>query len=240
MADKKAVKVRKRGKKYAEVAKLVEATKAYSISEAVALAKKTAYVGFDATIELHLKLGVDPKKADQQVRGVVSLPHGTGKKVRVLAFAQGEKAIEAKNAGADFVGAEDLIEKIKEGFLDFDVVVATPDMMSKIAQLGRILGTKGLMPNPKAGTVTINIGRAIEELKAGRIEYRLEKAPLIHTMIGKASFDEVKLVENLNAIMTTIQKAKPSSVKGVFLQGASINATMGPGIRLDLQALRGI
>ncbi len=223
----------KHGKKYVEAAKLIDKSKVYEAEEAVALVKKSASAKFDETVELHIRTGCDSRHADQQIRGAVVLPAGTGKKVRVLVFAKGAKADEATAAGADFVGGEELIPKIqKEGWLDFDVVVATPDMMSVVGRLGKVLGPKGLMPNPKAGTVTMDVTKAIADIKAGKVEYRLDKANIIHVTLGKASFTEEQLMENFNALMAAIEKAKPSSVKGQYLKSISIATTMGPGVKI--------
>ncbi|MCI7275506.1 MAG: 50S ribosomal protein L1 [Lachnospiraceae bacterium] len=224
----------KRGKKYAEAAKLVDRAALYTTEDAVSLVKKTSAAKFDETIEVHIRTGCDGRHADQQIRGAVVLPHGTGKTVRVLVFAKGVKADEAEAAGADFVGAEDLIPKIQnEGWLDFDVVVATPDMMGVVGRLGRVLGPKGLMPNPKAGTVTMDVTKAIQEIKAGKIEYRLDKTNIVHAPIGKASFTEEQLNENFKALMDAIVKAKPSSLKGQYLKSVTMTSTMGPGIKLN-------
>ena len=220
----------KRSKKYQDALKLLEHGKLYSVDEAVDLVKKTSVTKFDDTIELHVRLGVDPKYADQQVRGAVVLPNGTGKSKRVLAFAKGEKAQEAQAAGADYVGAEDLAEKIKGGWLDFDVAVATPDMMGVVGRLGKILGPRGLMPNPKLGTVTPNITQAINEQKAGKIEYRTDKAGNIHCPIGKKSFDDVKLKENYQTLIDTLIKAKPAAAKGQYMKAITLSSTMGPGV----------
>ena len=228
----------KRGKKYAEAAKLIDKEKAYQPMEAIELVKKAAPAKFDETVEVAVRLGVDPRKQDQNVRGVVVLPHGTGKTKRVLVFAKGEKAKEAEAAGADYVGDQDLIAKIQQGWLEFDVCVATPDMMGEVGKLGRILGGKGLMPNPKAGTVTMDVAKAVQEIKAGKIEYRLDKAGQIHAPIGKVSFDAEKLYENFKALMDAIIRAKPAAAKGVYLKNISISSTMGPGIRIDAVALR--
>lgn len=223
----------KHGKKYVEAAKLIDKSKVYEAEEAVALVKKSASAKFDETVELHIRTGCDSRHADQQIRGAVVLPAGTGKKVRVLVFAKGAKADEATAAGADFVGGEELIPKIqKEGWLDFDVVVATPDMMSVVGRLGKVLGPKGLMPNPKAGTVTMDVTKAIADIKAGKVEYRLDKANIIHVTLGKASFTEEQLMENFNALMGAVEKAKPSSVKGQYLKSISIATTMGPGVKI--------
>ena len=221
------------GKNYAEAAKKIDAEKQYLPAEAVKLVKETAKAKFDETVEIHLRLGVDPKKAEQQVRGSVSLPHGTGKKVRVLVFAKGEKAKEAKDAAADYVGDADLVEKIQKGWLDFDTTVATPDMMSEVGKIGKVLGPRGLMPNPKTGTVTFDVGKVVKELKAGKIEYRVDKFGLIHSLIGKASFDEKKLMQNYLALVEEIQRAKPASVKGRYLKSVSLATTMGPAVKID-------
>ena len=224
----------KHGKKYMAGAQLIEAGKQYEPAEALDLVVKTASAKFDETIELHVKLGVDSRHADQQVRGAVVLPHGTGKTVRVLAFAKGEKATEAQNAGADYVGAEELVEKIqKENWLDFDVVVATPDMMGVIGRIARILGPKGLMPNPKAGTVSMDVAKAVNDVKAGKIEYRLDKTNIIHCPIGKASFGPEKLQENYDVLMGAIVKAKPAAAKGQYIKSVAVASTMGPGIKLN-------
>ena len=224
----------KKGKKYAEAAKLIERDKQYEVAEAVGLIKKTATAKFDETVEAHIRLGVDGRHADQQVRGAVVLPHGTGKTVRVLVFAKGDKVAEAEAAGADHVGGDELIPKIQnDGWLDFDVVVATPDMMGVVGRLGRVLGPKGLMPNPKAGTVTMDVTKAVNDIKAGKIEYRLDKNNIVHVPVGKASFTEEQLVENINTLMGALVKAKPSSAKGQYLKSVTVASTMGPGIRLD-------
>lgn len=225
----------KKGKKYEAAAKLISKDALYEPLEAIELVKKASAAKFDETVEVAVRLGVDPKKQDQQVRGVVVLPHGTGKVKRVLVFAKGEKAKEAELAGAEFVGDQDLINKIQQGWFDFDVCVATPDMMSEVGKLGRLLGGKGLMPNPKAGTVTFDVTRAIQEIKAGKIEYRLDKAGQIHAPIGKVSFDTDKLQENLQTLVEALQKAKPAAAKGVYLKNISISSTMGPGAKLNLQ-----
>ena len=224
----------KHGKKYNEAAKLVDRTVFYEPSDAVALVKKTTVAKFDETVEVHIRTGCDGRHAEQQVRGAVVLPNGTGKTVRVLVFAKGEKATEAEQAGADYVGAEDLIPRIQnEGWFEFDVVVATPDMMGVVGRLGKVLGPKGLMPNPKAGTVTMDVAKAIADIKAGKIEYRLDKANIIHCPIGKVSFDEVKLQENYQALMDAILKAKPAALKGQYLKSVSLSTTMGPGVRVS-------
>ncbi|MFR5265720.1 50S ribosomal protein L1 [Clostridium sp.] len=222
------------GKKYVESAKLVDKNALYTPAEALELAVKTAKAKFDETIELHVRLGVDPRHADQQVRGAVVLPHGTGKTVRVLVFAKGDKANEAKEAGADYVGAEDLLQKIQgENWFDFDVVVATPDMMGIVGRLGRVLGPKGLMPNPKSGTVTFDVANAISDIKAGKVEYRVDKTAIVHCPIGKKSFGEEKLVENFKTLMDAIVKAKPAAAKGQYIKSVSVSATMGPGARIN-------
>lgn len=224
----------KRGKKYLEAAKLIDRMAQYEPEEAIDLVKKTAVAKFDETIEAHIRLGVDGRHADQQVRGAVVLPHGTGKTVRVLVFAKGEKIAEAEAAGADYVGGEELIPKIQnEGWFEFDVVVATPDMMGVVGRLGRVLGPKGLMPNPKAGTVTMDVTKAVNDIKAGKIEYRLDKANIIHVPVGKASFSAEQLSENFNTIMDAIVKAKPASAKGQYMRSVTITSTMGPGIKVS-------
>ena len=224
----------KKGKRYVESAKLVDRTNLYDVEEAVSIIKKTANAKFDETIEAHIKLGVDGRHADQQVRGAVVLPHGTGKKVRVLVFAKGDKVEEAQAAGADFVGGQELVPKIQnEGWLDFDVVVATPDMMGVVGRLGRVLGPKGLMPNPKAGTVTMDVTKAVNDIKAGKIEYRLDKTNIIHVPVGKASFTEEQLADNFHTLMGAIVKAKPAAAKGQDLKSVTITSTMGPGIKLN-------
>jgi large subunit ribosomal protein L1 len=224
----------KHGKKYEEVAKLVDRTTQYEVADAVALVKKTAVAKFDETVEAHVRLGVDGRHADQQVRGAVVLPHGTGKQVRVLVFAKGDKLAEAEAAGADHVGGEELIPKIQnDGWFEFDVVVATPDMMGVVGRLGRVLGPKGLMPNPKAGTVTMEVGKAVEDIKAGKIEYRLDKANIIHCPIGKASFTEEQLTDNFDTLMDALVKAKPASAKGQYFKSVTLTNTMGPGIKVS-------
>jgi large subunit ribosomal protein L1 len=225
------------GKKYVEAAKLVDRTKAYGPAEAVELVKETSVVNFDPSVEAHIRLGVDPRHADQMVRGTVVLPHGTGKVVRVAVFAQAEKAQEALRAGADEVGGEDLVKKIEGGWLEFDVAVATPDMMGMVGKLGRILGRRGLMPNPKAGTVTFDIERAVGEVKAGRVEFKVDKGAIIHVPVGKASFSGEALVANLAALLDAVNRAKPSGAKGTYLRTVTIASTMGPGVRVDLPSL---
>src|SRR3712207_2613871 len=222
------------GKNYVESAKLVDKSALYTPAEAMDLIVKTSKAKFDETVDLAVRLGVDPRHADQQVRGAIVLPHGTGKKVRVLVFARGEKAKEAEAAGADYVGAEEYLDKIqKENWFDFDVVVATPDMMGVVGRLGRVLGPKGLMPNPKSGTVTFDVAKAIADIKAGKVEYRLDKTAIIHVPIGKKSFGEEKLAENYNVLMEAIVKAKPAAAKGQYIKSLSISSTMGPGVKIN-------
>ena len=224
----------KRGKRYQEAAKLVDRKVQYEPAEAVALVKKTATAKFDETVEVHIRTGCDGRHAEQQIRGAVVLPNGTGKTVKVLVFAKGDKLSEAEAAGADYVGGDELIPKIQnEGWLDFDVVVATPDMMGVVGRLGKVLGPKGLMPNPKAGTVTMDVTKAVNDIKAGKIEYRLDKANIIHVPVGKVSFDEAKLQENLDALMEAIVKAKPSALKGQYLKSITLATTMGPGVKIN-------
>jgi len=224
----------KRGKKYTDSLKLFDKTSLYDPKEAIELCLKTAQAKFDETIELSVKLGVDPRHADQQVRGAVVLPHGTGKTVRVLVFAKGDKAKEAEVAGADFVGAEEMIEKIqKENWFDFDVCVATPDMMGLVGRIGRVLGPKGLMPNPKSGTVTMDVAKAISDIKAGKVEYRVDKTAIVHVPIGKKSFDADKLMDNLQVLMEAVVKAKPSAAKGTYLKSVVLASTMGPGVKIN-------
>ena len=225
----------KHGKKYSEAAKLVDRAAAYEPADAIALAKKTATAKFDETIEVHIRTGCDVRHAEQQIRGAVVLPNGTGKTVKVLVFAKGDKVNEAEAAGADYVGGDELIPKIQnEGWLDFDVVVATPDMMGVVGRLGKVLGPKGLMPNPKAGTVTMDVTKAINDIKAGKIEYRLDKSNIVHVPVGKASFTEEKLLENFNALMDAITKAKPSALKGQYLKSITLASTMGPGVKVSV------
>lgn len=223
----------KRGKAYKGAIAKIDRNRLYEPSEAIKLIKEIATAKFDETVEAHVKLGVDPRHADQQVRGTVSLPHGTGKTLKVLVFAKGEKVKEAEQAGADYVGAEDLAEKIQAGWFDFDVAVATPDMMSVVGRLGKILGPRGLMPNPKAGTVTFDIERTIKELKAGRIEFRVDKTSIVHVPIGRISFDEARLQDNLNAFAEALIKAKPAAAKGQYMRSVNICSTMGPGIKIN-------
>ena len=224
----------KHGKKYLEKAKLVDRSNLYDPADAIDLVKKTAFAKFDETVEVHIKLGVDSRYAEQQVRGAVVLPYGTGKKIRVLVFAKGMKATEAEQVGADFVGAEELISKIQnDNWFDYDVVVATPDMMGLVGRLGKVLGPKGLMPNPKAGTVTMDVAKAVQDIKAGKIEYRLDKANIIHVVIGKVSFDSEKLKENFDVLMAAVVKAKPAAAKGQYLRSIAISSTMGPGLKIN-------
>ncbi|BCJ87351.1 50S ribosomal protein L1 [Effusibacillus dendaii] len=226
-----------KAKKYLEASKLIDREAFYDADEAIALVKKAASAKFDETVEAAIRLGVDVKKADQQLRGAVVLPHGTGKVQRVLVFAKGDKAKEAEAAGADFVGDDDLINRINQGWFDFDVVVATPDMMASVGRLGRVLGPKGLMPNPKTGTVTFDVKKAVEEIKSGKIEYRTDKAGNIHAPIGKVSFDEQKLLENFYTLIDTLQKAKPAAAKGQYIRNVSVSSTMGPGVKVNLAKL---
>ncbi len=225
------------GKKMDSSAKKVEPGKEYSLEEAVRLVKETAYTKFDETVDMALNLGVDPKKSDQMVRGTVILPHGMGKKVKVLVFAKGEKEKEARDAGADYVGAEDLVEKIQKGWLDFDNAVATPDIMGVVGKLGKVLGPRGLMPNPKLGTVTFDVAKAVKEIKAGKVEYKTEKAGIVHVPIGKVSFDAEKLMDNARVIIDAIVRAKPGTSKGKYLKKVALSSTMGPGIRVDVGRL---
>lgn len=228
----------KRGKRYVEAAKAIDRATLYDTADAIALVKKAAVAKFDETIEAHLRTGCDGRHADQQIRGAVVLPHGTGKTVRILVFAKGPKADEALAAGADYVGAEELVPKIQnDGWLDFDVVVATPDMMGVVGRLGKVLGPKGLMPNPKAGTVTMDVTKAIADIKAGKIEYRLDKANIVHVPFGKASFTEEQLGDNFQAIMDAINKARPSAVKGAYLKSVTMTSTMGPGVKMNVAKL---
>ena len=223
-----------RGKKYTDSAKLIDKLKVYESVEAIGMVKNMAKAKFDETVEVHVKLGVDSRHADQQVRGAVVLPHGTGKKVRVLVFAKGDKIKEAENAGADYVGSDELVAKIQnENWFDFDVVVATPDMMGVVGKLGKVLGPKGLMPNPKAGTVTMDVAKAIADIKAGKIEYRLDKTNIIHCPIGKVSFEEVKLRDNFRILMEAVVKAKPAAAKGQYIRSVTVASTMGPGIKIN-------
>ena len=229
----------KRGKRYVEAAKLVDRASLYEAADAISIVKKAAGAKFDETVELHIRTGCDGRHADQQIRGAVVLPHGTGKTVRILVFAKGPKAEEAQAAGADFVGAEELIPKIQGGWFDFDVVVATPDMMGVVGRLGRVLGPKGLMPNPKAGTVTMDVTKAINDIKAGKIEYRLDKTNIIHVPVGKASFTEEQLADNFQTLIDAILKAKPATLKGAYLKSVTMTSTMGPGVKLNVGKLIG-
>lgn len=222
------------GKKYNTAIKNIDITKQYKLEEAIEMVKRSAYTKFDETVDLAVNLGVDPKKSDQMVRGTVVLPHGIGKKVRVLAFVKGEKAKEAADAGADYVGAEDFIEKINGGWLEFDKAVATPDLMGMVSKLGKILGPRGLMPNPKTGTVTFDIGKAVKEIKAGKVDYKTEKAGIVHVPIGKVSFDSQKLYENAKTVLDAIVKAKPASSKGKYVKKLSVSSTMGTGVSIDV------
>lgn len=231
---KEEIKLKKRGKKYENAIELVDRTKTYDLNEAVALVKKTATANFDETVELAFRLGVDPKQADQNIRGAVVLPHGTGKTQRVLVFAKGEKIKEAEDAGADYIGDEEIIAKINGGWFDFDVIVATPDMMGEVGKLGRVLGPKGLMPNPKTGTVTFEVEKAVEDIKAGKVEYRVDKSANLHVVVGKVSFDDQQLIENLETMIETVVRVKPQSSRGVYIRNAAIASTMGPGIKIDV------
>jgi large subunit ribosomal protein L1 len=231
----------KQGKRFSAGLKLVDRTKGYALEEAIRLVVDTAKAKFDESIELAVRLGVDPRQADQNVRGTVVLPHGTGKSVRVLVFAKGDKEREARDAGADFVGGEDLVKKITtENWLEFDKAIATPDMMGLVGRIGKVLGPRGLMPNPKVGTVTMDVAKAIKELKAGKVEFRVEKAGIVHVAIGKASFGAEKLMENANALLTSLIKAKPAASKGNYLVSVAVSSTMGPGIRIDALAVRAL
>lgn len=226
------------GKKLANVESKVDTTKEYTIDEAVSLVKDNSYTKFDETVDMAINLGVDPKKSDQMVRGTVVLPHGTGKKVRVLVFAKGEKEKEAKEAGADYVGAEDMVEKIQKGWLDFDKAVATPDLMGLVGKLGKVLGPRGLMPNPKLGTVTFDIAKSVKEIKAGKVEYKVEKAGIVHVPVGKISFGKDQLLENTMAILKAVMKAKPASSKGKYIKKITLSSTMGPGIKIDVSKVK--
>jgi large subunit ribosomal protein L1 len=226
------------GKKYNSALVNIDLNKEYALDEALGVVKESVYTKFDETVDLALNLGVDARKSDQMVRGTVVLPHGTGKTVRVLVFAKGEKEKEAKEAGADFVGAEDLVEKIQKGWLEFDSAVATPDIMGLVGKLGKLLGPRGLMPNPKLGTVTFDVGKAVKEIKAGKVEYRTEKAGIVHVPIGKSSFDKEKLVDNASAVIKSIAKAKPSASKGKYIKKITVSSTMGPGLKLDVSKLK--
>ncbi len=225
------------GKKIIEAKKKVDSAREYYLDEALDVIKETSFAKFDESVDLAVKLGVDPKKSDQIVRGTVTLPHGTGKKVRVLVFARGEKEKEALDAGADYVGAEDLVEKIQKGWLDFDKAVATPDMMGLVGRIGKILGPRGLMPNPKLGTVTFDVGKAVKEIKAGKVDFRVEKGGIVHMSVGKVSFDKEKLAENVQAALNAIMKAKPPAAKGKYIRGVVLSTTMGPGIKVDINTV---
>ena len=227
-----------RGKKYLEAAKKIEREKTYSLTEAAALLKETGTAKFDETADIAIKLGVDPRKADQMVRGTVLLPHGTGKEVKILVFAKGEKEQEARDAGADFVGADDMVEKVKGGWLDFDKAVATPDMMGVVGKVARVLGPRGLMPNPKVGTVTFDLKETIGDLKKGKVEFKTEKGGILHVPVGKVSFDKEKLCENIQALLDTVNKLKPPSSKGQYLKNIVLSSTMGPGIKIDAAAVK--
>lgn len=227
----------KKGKKFVAAAAQVDSTKAYELKDAIALLKKVSFEKFDASVEFAIRLNLDPRKAEQNLRGALVLPHGTGKTKRVLVFAQGDKAKEAQEAGADFVGDDDLVKKIQDGWMDFDTVVATPDMMGKIGRLGRVLGPRGLMPNPKTGTVTMDVTKAVNEIKAGKVEYRVDKVGNIHVTVGKVSFGAEQLEENINVLYDTLVKLRPSTVKGVFVQNLSIASTMGPGIKVNTDSI---
>jgi len=229
-----------KAKNHIEAKKKIDRSQVYQVGDAINIVKEAAYAKFDETVEIAIRLGVDPRKADQMVRGAVVLPNGLGKDVRVLVFAKGEKAAEASAAGADFVGAEDLVAKIQEGWYDFDTAIATPDMMGTVGKIGKLLGPRGLMPNPKVGTVTFDIGRAVKEAKSGKVEYRVEKAGIIHAPVGKVSFDAQKLQENILSLMDALIKAKPSTSKGTYLKKISLSSTMGPGINVDVPALQAL
>jgi large subunit ribosomal protein L1 len=228
----------KRGKKFTEAVKLVDSTKFYNVQEAIDLAKKTSTANFDATVEVAFRLGINTKKNDEQVRGAVVLPNGTGKTQKVLVFAKGEKLKEAEAAGADYAGDIEFINKIQQGWFDFDVIVATPDMMGEVGKIGRILGPKGLMPNPRTGTVTFDVAKAVEEIKAGKVEYRAEKGGIIHAPIGKVSFDNDKLVENFLTVFETVAKAKPASSKGTYMKSVNVTTTMGPAVKIDTTSVK--
>ena len=228
----------KKGKKYQEAANKVDRTKYYSVEEAIKLAKETSIANFDASVEVAFRLGIDTRKNDQQIRGAVVLPNGTGKSQRVLVFAKGDKITEAEEAGADYVGESEYAQKIQQGWFDFDVVVATPDMMGEVGKLGRVLGPKGLMPNPKTGTVTMDVKKAVEEIKAGKVEYRAEKAGIVHASIGKVSFSDEKLVENFKALQDVLAKAKPASAKGTYFKSVAVTTTMGPGVKVDTSSFK--
>jgi large subunit ribosomal protein L1 len=227
-----------KGKSYRAALAKVDRTQRYPLEDGLRLVRETARAKFDETVEMAIRLGVDPRQADQNVRGTVSLPHGMGKTVRVLAFAKGDKEKEAQDAGADFVGSDELIKKISEGWLEFDKAVATPDMMAAVGRIGKVLGPRGLMPNPKTGTVTVDIGKAVKEIKAGKLEFRVDKAGIIHVPVGKASFEAEKLIDNARAVLMSILRAKPASAKGNYVRGVTISTTMGPGVKVDLSQVR--
>lgn len=229
-----------KGKSYRAALAKVDRTQRYLLEDGLRLMRDTARAKFDETVEMAIRLGVDPRQADQNVRGTVSLPHGMGKTVRVLAFAKGEKEKEAQEAGADFIGSDELIKKISEGWFDFDKAVATPDMMAAVGRIGKVLGPRGLMPNPKTGTVTMEIGKAVKEIKAGKLEFRVDKAGIVHVPVGKASFDAEKLIDNARAVLMSILRAKPASAKGNYVRGVTLSTTMGPGIKVDLSQIRGM
>jgi large subunit ribosomal protein L1 len=226
------------GKNYRNALAKVDRNQRYLLEDSLRLAKETARAKFDETVEMSIRLGVDPRQADQNIRGTVTLPHGMGKAVRVLAFAKGDKEKEAREAGADFVGGDDLVKKISEGWLDFDKTVATPDMMAAVGRIGKILGPRGLMPNPKTGTVSIDIGKAVKEIKAGKLEYRVDKAGIVHVPVGKASFGSEQLIDNAKAVLMSVLRAKPASAKGNYVKGVTVTTTMGPGIKIDLAQIR--
>jgi large subunit ribosomal protein L1 len=226
------------GKSYRDALAKVDRSQRYLLEDSLRIAKETARAKFDETVELAIRLGVDPRQADQNIRGTVTLPHGMGKAVRVLAFAKGDKEKEAQDAGADFVGSEELIKKISEGWLDFDKAVATPDMMAAVGRIGKVLGPRGLMPNPKTGTVSMDIGKAVKEIKAGKLEYRVDKAGIVHVPVGKASFGPDQLIENARAVLMSVLRAKPASAKGNYVRGVTVTTTMGPGIKIDLAQIR--
>jgi large subunit ribosomal protein L1 len=230
----------KASKKYREAKSKIDRNKRYTLEEALHILSETSYVRFDESIDVAIRLGVDPKKPDQMVRGTVVLPHGTGKKIRVLVFAQGEKEKEAQEAGTDYVGGEDLVEKISQGWLEFDKAIATPDMMKVVSKVGKILGPRGLMPNPKVGTVTFEVGKAIQDVKSGRVEFKVDKAGILHISVGKASFDQEKLKENILSLVDSVIKAKPASSKGTYVKGIAISTTMGPGIKVDPLSARNL
>ena len=230
----------KAGKKYREVKSKIDRNKRYTLEEALHILPETSYVRFDESIDVAIRLGVDPKKPDQMVRGTVALPHGTGKEVRVLVFAQGEKEKEAREAGTDYVGGEDLVEKISQGWLEFDKAIATPDMMKVVSKVGKILGPRGLMPNPKVGTVTFEVGKAVQDVKSGRVEFKVDKAGNLHVAVGKVSFGQDKLKENILTLVDSVIKAKPASSKGTYVKGIAVSATMGPGIKIDPLSVRNL